>query len=215
MSVPLFPAFDARGDAATLPVEVVLPGTANSTARLPAYRSSCDFDTPPAAGPARRRPPRHRRACLTRFSRVRLHPATWRAISARPKLAGAGADLVKCSVEALAALTIHVAGPHPSPSAAADCSVSTSGDTSFIEERVHRTTWQARSVGWPCGLAYTPLAGAEFGVWRVASVEPQYGGDGDGKEFAGTEAEVEPGRHHSPRHRMPCNSIQEGSKCVG
>jgi hypothetical protein len=65
-------------------------------------------------------------------------------------------------------------------------------------------TWQARSVGWPCGLAYTPLAGAEFGVWRVASVEPRYGGDG--KEFAGTEAAVEPGRHYSPRHRMPCNS---------
>jgi len=28
MSVPLFPAFDARGDAAVLPVEVVLPGRA-------------------------------------------------------------------------------------------------------------------------------------------------------------------------------------------
>lgn len=40
-------------------------------------------------------------------------------------------------------------------------------------------------------VAFTPVAGSEFGAWRVAKVEPSYGGVGgseDGDHFAGTEA---------------------------
>lgn len=101
LSVPSFPAFDARGDAPTVAVTVL--GTTTAT---PAYSSRCDFDG-----------------------------------------ATAGAALT-CAVGVLTSLTVEV--------------------------------------------VFAPVAGEEFGAWRVAGVTPGYGAEGDAASeyFAGTEAEA-------------------------